>query len=418
MDRFVVSGGKRLKGIITVPGAKNSALPILAASIMMDTRSVIKDCPSLEDVKTSISIIKYLGGLVTHSNNSISVLYHKNGKYILPEDLCRKMRSSVLYLAPILYRYKKVNLYMPGGCDIGKRPIDIHLDGLIKMGASVEFKGYEIIITAPEKGLVGTVYRLKIPSVGATQTLIMAGCTANGTTVLHGCAKEPEIDDLISFLVKGGADIISESDGTIIINGKKSLVGVNHKLIPDRIFASTILAAVNACGGRVYLKNYPHEYMQEFEKYILQSGCKVQKILDSIFVTRSKLLPIDLTATTGYYPAFATDMGPLLSAAMANNDGVLRLKETVFEKRFSYIDGFLALGVSAYINDDTYIQSKGEKQTPATVVAKDLRAGAALVVLSLSHDTRSVIKDVKHIDRGYESLEKTFSALGADIRRE
>ncbi len=418
MDRFVVSGGKRLKGVIAVPGAKNSALPILAASIMLDTRSVIKDCPSLEDVKTSISIIKYLGGFITHTNNSVSILYHKNGKNSLPEDLCKKMRSSVLYIAPILYRYKKVTLFMPGGCDIGKRPIDIHLDGLIKLGASVDFDEYKITITAPSDGLLGTVYRLKIPSVGATQTLIMAASTANGVTVLHGCAKEPEVDDLIDFLVKAGADIKNKGNGTILIKGKKSLVGVNHKLIPDRIFASTILAAVNACGGRVYIKNYPHEYMQEFEKIILQSGCKIQKILDNLLVTRSKLLPIDLTATTGYYPAFATDMGPLLSAAMANNEGVFRLKETVFENRFSYLEGFVSLGVSAYINGDTYIQSKGEKHIPGVVVAKDLRAGAALVVLCLSHDTRSVVKDIKHIDRGYEALEKTFNALGADIRRE
>ncbi len=418
MDKFIISGGKRLKGIIRVPGAKNSALPILAASIMLDTRSVIKDLPNLEDVKTSVSIIKYLGALVTYSSDGVNILYHKNGKYELPKDLCIKMRSSVLYLAPILYRYGKVSIFMPGGCNIGKRPIDIHLDGLSKMGADIISSDDKITIIAPKKGLLGTVYRLKVPSVGATQTLIMAGVIAKGVTVLHGCAKEPEVLDLIDFLIKAGADIENKGDGTLIIKGKKNLIGVNHKLIPDRIFASTILAGVNACGGRVYIKNYPHEYMAEFEKYILQSGCKIQRILDSLYVTRSKLQSVDITATTGYYPAFATDMGPLLSAAMANNDGVFRLKETVFENRFSYLEGFLSLGVSAYVKDNTYIQSKGEKQIPAKVSAKDLRAGAALVVLCLSHDTRSIVNEIKHIDRGYEALEITFSKLGADIRRE
>ncbi len=401
-----------------VPGAKNSALPILAASIMLDSRSIIKDLPNLEDVKTSISIIKYLGGLVTYTSDGISVVYHKNGKSEIPNDLCNKMRSSVLYLAPILYRYGKASLFMPGGCNIGKRPIDIHLDGLSKMGAEIKTDEDKITVIAPKKGLLGTVYRLKIPSVGATQTLIMAAVTAIGITVLHGCAKEPEVLDLIAFLNSAGADIENKGDGSIIIKGKKSLIGTTHTLIPDRIFASTILSAVNACGGRVYIKNYPHDYMGEFEKYILQSGCKIQKILDNLFVTRSKLNEIDITVSTGYYPNFATDMGPLLSAGVANNKGVFRLKETVFEKRFSYLEGFLSLGVSAYINDNTYIQSKGEKQIPAKVTAKDLRAGAALVVLSLSHDTRSIVSGIMHIDRGYEALEKTFAELGADIRRE
>ncbi len=418
MDKFIVSGGKRLKGTVTVPGAKNSALPILAASIMLDTKSVIKDLPNLEDVKTSISIIKYLGGLVTHTNEGVVIHYHKNGKYKLSDNFCSKMRSSVLYIAPILYRYGKVSVSMPGGCNIGKRPIDIHLDGLSRMGATIEFNDNEIIVTAPRFGLVGTVYRLKLPSVGATQTLIMAAVTANGVTVLHGCAKEPEVDDLISFLIKAGAKIENKGDGTIIIKGRKSLSGATHKLIPDRIFAATILSAVNACGGRVYIKNYPHKYMQDFEKYVMQSGCKIQKILDNLYITRSKPSKIDLTVSTGYYPDFATDMGPLLAAAMVNNDGVFRLKETIFENRFSYLDGFLALGIKAYVKNNTYIQTKGEKQIPSEVIAKDLRAGAALVVLALAHDTRSIVREVFHIDRGYEALEKTFSELGADIRRE
>ncbi len=418
MEKFIISGGKRLSGTVTVPGAKNSALPILAASIMLDGRVVIKDCPKLKDVKTSKEIISYLGGLVTTSNNTLISYYHKNQKYEIPKDLCQKMRSSILYLAPLLYRYNKVSLYLPGGCSIGARPIDIHLDGLKRMGARVSFDDEKITITAPKDGLKSTVFRLKVPSVGATQTLIMAASVAKGVSVLHGCAKEPEVLDLIAFLNKAGAKIENKNNGTIIITGQNSLKAITHKLIPDRVFAATILAAVNACGGRVYIKNYPHEFMSEFESFILQSGCKIQKIFDSVFVTRNRLKPIDITAKTGYYPAFATDMGPLLSAAMCKNDGILRIQENIFENRFSYMESFIKKGINAYIKDSLYVQTKGSKEIPSDVIAKDLRAGAALVVLALAHDNRCVVSGVEHIDRGYENLDKTFMQLSLDIRRD
>ncbi|MEG1782684.1 MAG: UDP-N-acetylglucosamine 1-carboxyvinyltransferase [Oscillospiraceae bacterium] len=425
MEKFVINSACALKGCVKVPGAKNSALPILAASIMLEGRSTINGCPQLKDVETATQIIRKLGGIVTRTQSTVNVMYHGSQKAEISDELCKKMRSSVLFIAPLLYRCKTTTIHTPGGCSIGKRPIDIHLDGLEKMGAEVKYDTDKIIITAPSQGLKGTVYRLKLPSVGASQTLIMAASTARGITVLKGCAKEPEVGDLIDFLNDAGAKIIGKGTGEVVIEGVEVLNSVTHTLIPDRIFTATILAAVNACGGFVKIKDYPRSYMKIFEDSLALTGLKIRHIFKDTYVYKYKNYHSDVSVQTGYYPDFATDMGPILAAALIKNKGVLTLTESIFENRFSYCEGFRKLGARCEVSEYTYTQSydggafdKEKDKFDNHFTAMDLRAGAALLIGAMASKGEYELYGVENIDRGYEAIEKTFNSLGANIRRE
>ncbi len=416
MDKLVVNGGKKLCGKVTVPVAKNALLPIIAASLMLDGESCIKNCPALSDVEASKDIINSTGSVAVIQNGDFSVCYEESDICEIPENLCQSMRSSVLYLAPLLYRKGKVAISLPGGCNIGKRPIDIHLDGLYKMGAEADCKDGKITLTAPD-GLKGISYKLRIPSVGATQTLLMAAATAKGLTILKNCAREPEIVDLARFLNCAGAKITGAGKNEIMIQGVPSLNSVEYTPIPDRIFAATILSAVNACRGVCYIKNYPVEYMSVFEKLLKITGLNIFHFSDSTLVFKTKDKAADINAHTGYYPAFSTDMGPLLSSALINNDGTLNLCETVFENRFSYMDEFIKMGLCCRTEGREYYQTKAKDIYIANLTAKDLRAGAAIVVAAIAKQGCFTIEGVNFIDRGYEKIEDVFSSLGADIRR-
>ncbi|MBQ7816672.1 MAG: UDP-N-acetylglucosamine 1-carboxyvinyltransferase, partial [Oscillospiraceae bacterium] len=256
------------------------------------------------------------------------------------------------------------------------------------------------------------------PSVGATQTLIMAAVTAKGITVLRNCAREPEIVDLARFLRQAGAKITGAGKGEIIIQGVSSLNAVEYTPIPDRIFAATVLSAVNACKGVCFLKNYPSEYMQHFEKMLKQTGLKILHLADGAFAFKGFDKAADINAHTGYYPALSTDMGPLLSAALINNSGTLNLHEGVFENRFSYLTEFQKLGLCCKTEGRNYYQTQKNDIYLAALKAADLRAGAALVVAALAKRGIFTIEGLKYIDRGYEKIEDVFSALGGDIRRD
>ena len=327
------------------------------------------------------------------------------------------MRSSVLYAAPILYRKGKVTLCYPGGCNLGERKIDIHLAGLQLMGANIECEKDKITITAPHR-LKGIQFRLHTASVGATQTLMMAASTAEGITILRNCAREPEVVDLARFLKCAGAKITGAGRGEIIIQGVQFLNSVEYTPIADRIFAATILSAVNACGGMVFMKNYPTEYMDVFEKLLKDTGLKIVHLSKGALVVKCYDKAVNIKAHTGCYPVFSTDMGPLLSSALVNNNGTLTLNEGVFENRFAYASEFCKLGMSCRINKNEYFQTIGETVHAADLKASDLRAGAALVVAALAKRGKYTIEGLEYIDRGYERIENTFSALGGYIRRE
>ena len=404
-------------GSISVPVAKNSVLPILAASLMLDGESLVKNCPSLTDVATSVEIINTLGGRAVISNGNLSVSYDKSENNIIDTELCKRMRSSILYIAPLLYRNGTVTLCQPGGCNIGERRIDIHLEGLCQMGAMVENDAQNIKITAP-KGLKGTQFKLRVPSVGATQTLMMAAATAKGITILYNCAREPEIVDLAGFLKSAGARITGAGRSEIIIQGVENLNGVEYTPVADRIFAATILSAVSACKGAVLMKNYPADYMGSFERMIGKSGCRVFHFGDKAIVVKAAEKVADVKISTGYYPAFATDMGPLAAAAMVNNNGTLEITEGVFENRFAYAQQFEKLGLCCKVEQNKYFQTAGKDVYSANLQAADLRAGAAVVVAALAKRGNFTIEGLEYIDRGYEEIENVFSALGADIRRD
>ena len=417
MEILTIKGGRKLRGSYTVPAAKNAVLPILAASIMLDGKTCINSCPFLADTEASRQIICHTGSRAFWEDGKFSVFYADSDIAEIPQHLCSTMRSAVLYLAPLLYRKGKVTVYTPGGCNIGARPVDIHLDGLEKLGAEIETDGCKITVKAP-KGLKGANIKLRLPSVGATQTLIMAAAVADGITVLKNCAREPEIVDLARFLNCAGAKITGAGKNEIIIRGVSSLEAVEYTPIPDRIVAATVLSAVNAAKGICILHNYPVEYMQEFEKLIRQTGIRIIHFADSAVAFKSRHIKTDLKVHTGYYPDFSTDMGPLLAAATVNGKGMLTIRETVFENRFSYSEEFGKLGICCKEDKCIYIQqNSGICCSDANLVAKDLRAGAAVVVAALAGKGNFTVEGVEYIDRGYENIEKIFADMGAEIRR-
>ena len=416
MDKLVVNGGKKLFGKVTVPVAKNALLPIIAASVMLDGESCIKKCPDLSDIAVSRDIIGSIGSTAIMHGEDLTVIYADSDISEIPVHLCRSMRSSVLYLAPLLYRKGRVTVSLPGGCNIGERPVDIHIDGLCKMGAEAEICDDRITLTAPQ-GLKGVTYKLRIPSVGATQTLIMAAVTAKGLTILKNCAREPEIVDLAHFLNSAGAKITGAGKNEIMIQGVASLNGVEYTPIADRIFAATVLSAVNACKGVCVLKNYPAEYMEGFEKLLKSTGLAVWHFSENAIVFKTREKRADIKVHTGYYPAFSTDMGPLLSSALVNGCGSLDMYETVFENRFSYAEEFKKLGIGCRVCGREYFQQKKKDVYIAQLQARDLRAGAAIVVAALAKRGCFTIEGINFIDRGYEKIEEVFSSLGADIRR-
>lgn len=416
LDKLIVKGGKKLCGSIEVPAAKNAILPLLAASVMLDGESKIKNCPNLSDIKCSVDIINSIGSFADINSNDICVMYRYSNDEEIPSDLCAKMRSSILYLAPLLYRKGQIKIYLPGGCNIGKRPIDIHLEGLREMG--VQFvQNQDYIVANLKEGFKSCKFKLRLPSVGATQTLIMAAAVADGVTILKNCAREPEVVDLARFLNRAGAKIIGAGKSEVIIYGVSSLNAVEYEPIPDRIFAATVLSAINGCLGSCIIKNYPFEYMGDFEKYLKLTGLRIVHLGDTVLAFKFNHKKSVIKVHTGYYPSFPTDMGPLLSAAMVNNDGLLSLKETVFENRFSYCDEFKKLGVDCTCFAREYFQKKGSFAKKAVLYGKDLRAGAALVCASLAAKGEYEIYGTEYIDRGYEKIENIFSRLGADIRR-
>lgn len=403
-------------GTVRIPVAKNAVLPIIAASLMLEGETQIMECPKLFDIYSSLEIINAIESIATLEKTTLSILYSEADSFTIPQELCQKMRASILYISPILYRKGKIKLFFPGGCSIGKRAVDIHLDGLKAMGADVEETGEELIITA-ENGLKGAIYKLRLPSVGATQTLMMSAAVASGVTVLKNCAKEPEIVDLAHFLNLAGAKIMGAGKSEIIIKGVQGLRAVEYTPIPDRVFAATILSAVCACKGFCVIKNYPQENMRVFEEKLAGTGLLVTHFLNTAFAIKVIDKACDIETHTGYFPGLPTDMGPLLSAAMINNNGVLKLKETVFENRFSYAKSFEALGAYCTVQDNTYTQTQRGVNTKASFEARDLRAGAAIVVATLAKKGEFSISGLDFIDRGYENIEATFESLGADIKR-
>ena len=415
MEQYHISGGRRLSGEYELTGAKNAVLPILAATIVTGTTSKIRSCPDLSDVKTMIAILKELGCKVTSENDGIVIDSDPVRSFSIPEQLMREMRSSVFLMGPMIARCGKVKLSYPGGCEIGLRPIDIHLSALKKLGVTIRESHGFLECTADH--LVGSHIVLDFPSVGATENTMMAATAAEGETRIINAAKEPEIIDLQNYLNDCGADIHGAGTGEIIIHGKKKYHEAEHKVIPDRIEGGTVLAAVAMTGGSVLLKNAVPEHMSMILSKFREAGCRVTEGNDQIHFAAPERLKAVETLKTLPYPGFPTDMQSQFLTILTAAQGTSMVTETIFESRYKHVDELRKMGANIKVDGRTAVVTGVDKLTGARVIARDLRGGASLVIAGLGAEGETIVENICHIDRGYDKFEIALNHIGADITR-
>ncbi len=415
LEIIVVEKSPPLKGNVRVNGAKNSALPILAASLLGTEDIILEDVPRLKDVEIMCEVLTSLGAEVEILDEGIIKINSKNVKnHVTRYDLMNKMRASLLVMGPLLTRLGKTVNSMPGGCAIGTRPIDLHLKGFKALGATVDTEHGNISAYADK--LVGDKIYLDFPSVGATENIMMAASMAEGETIIDNAAMEPEITDLQNFLNKLGADIKGAGTSTIKIKGVKKLGGATHQIIPDRIEAGTFLVAAAITGGDVIVDNVITSHIKPVIAKLKEAGVDVIENGDSVRVKgNGKLKPIDIKTLP--YPGFPTDMQAQFMAMMTIGKGTSMVIETVFENRFMHVDELKRMGADIKIDGKSAIIRGVKNLTGAPVKASDLRAGAALVLAGLVADGVTEIGNVYHIDRGYDGIEERFAKLGAKIYR-
>ena len=416
MSSYAVEGGIRLSGECTVQGAKNSALPILASTLLCDGKSSIRNCPLLLDVDATIRILEHLGCVVGKDGHTVNIDSSSASGFEIPERLMREMRSSVIFLGAILARNKKVVLSTPGGCDIGLRPIDLHLDAMKKLGAVVKEEFGNIECCAPH-GLKGTTVSLSFPSVGATENIMVAASTAKGTTTIINAAREPEISDLADFLNSCGAKISGAGQGTVIIEGVGRLSGTVHSVIPDRIAAATYMTAAAITGGEVKFNNIIPAHLGHEIDLFVESGCNISTDSRSLCLKAPERLKSVKMIRTMPYPGFPTDIGAPVVAMLTKAKGTSVIIETIFENRFRYIGELIRLGAKIRVDGRMAVIEGVDTLHGVSVRSTDLRGGAALLVAALAAEGESVISCINHIERGYESPEKIIAGLSGKIRR-
>lgn len=416
MDRYVIIGGHRLEGDARVDGSKNSVLPVLAATIISGKESVIHNVPELRDVDLLIGLLRTIGCKCYFENSTLIVKSSNQLETFIPEKPVREMRSSIILMGAMLARHGKVKISYPGGCEIGPRPIDIHLSGLRKMGTKIiEAHGY---INCECDKLKGVEINLDYPSVGATENIMLAATTAEGVTIIQNSAKEPEIVDLQNFLNGMGARISGAGTSTVKIEGVKEFHDVEHSVIPDRIVAGTLMAATAITGGNVVLNNVIIDHLKSVSSKLSETGCVITEYQNSLQITCNRKLKAVEVIKTLPYPGFATDMQAQMMAAMTVAKGTSIFIETVFESRYKHVEELMKMGASIKVDGRTAIVRGVKRLTGAEVKAGDLRGGAALVLAGLAAEGTTVVDNVKlHIDRGYDKLENKLAKLGADIHR-
>lgn len=414
MERLCVRGGRPLFGSVQIQGAKNSVLPILAATLLNAGVSVIHNCPALSDVDAAIAILRHLGCAVTRTGTTITVDAATVSRTDIPDPLMREMRSSVIFLGAILARCGEAKLSYPGGCELGPRPIDLHLDALRAMGVEVEERGG----TLHCRGIVtGRVHSLSIPSVGATENIMLAACGGKGTTVICNAAREPEIVDLQQFLRSLGAEITGAGSSTVVIRGGKPLHDGEHTVISDRIVGATYLSACAACGGEVELLGVDPRWLLPITETFRKGGCQVTGEGNRVTLRCTEPLRSVPPIRTAPYPGFPTDAQPMVMAAFCKSRGVTLFVETIFENRYRQAAELARLGAEIRVEGRVAIVEGKKLLHGAAVEAADLRGGAALVVGALAAEGESVVTGLRHIDRGYASLVEDLGQLGASINR-
>ena len=416
MEKLIVEGGKKLGGEVDVHGAKNGALPILAATLLIPGVSVIKNCPELSDVKASVKILENLGCKCKREGKTLIIDATTITSNEIPENLMREMRSSIVFLGAISARCKSAVMSSPGGCEIGPRPIDLHISALKELGLQID-ESFGLINCKCNNGLKGCNIHLAIPSDGATENILIAAATAKGITKISNAAREPEIIDLANFLNKCGAKIYGAGSSDIIINGMDKLYPCEHSVIPDRIVAATYMSALAITGGSAVLNNIYPEHIKAIVSVFETMGCEIKISNNSLkFIAPNKLNRIK-TVRTQYFPGFPTDAGPTLIAASTVAEGTSLFIENIFENRFKFADELNRLGTDVKVEGRTAVVEGVKDLTGASVKCTDLRGGAALMIAAFSATGITEINDIFHIDRGYEAPEKYYEKLGANIKR-
>jgi UDP-N-acetylglucosamine 1-carboxyvinyltransferase len=414
MDEILINGGKRLAGEVRISGAKNSALPILASTILGGGECVITNVPRVVDVLTMGKLLGMLGAKVSHEGNRAVIQADMIASTEAPYDLVKTMRASVLVLGPLIARWGEAKVSLPGGCAIGSRPVNLHLAGLAKLGADIAIEhGY---ITAKSKRLKGARIYYDTPTVTGTENLMMAASLADGVTMLENAAKEPEIVDLADFLVKRGARIHGAGTDVITIEGVRELQGGDHEVIPDRIEAGTYLAAGAMTHGDVTMTHCRPSHLEAVLMKLREAGANVREEKDMVRLT----MPDELKGTdikTLPFPGFPTDMQAQIVALMSLAEGTSVITETVFESRFMHVEELRRMGADIRVEGNRLVVTGGKKLTGAPVMASDLRASAGLIVAGLAAEGVTQVQRVYHLDRGYERIEEKLGTLGADVRR-
>lgn len=415
MSYFAVKGGVKLNGTATVNGAKNSVLPILAATLLNAGENIIHNCTDLKDVESAVKILRHLGCKIKREGKTLIVDSSVISRYDVPDELMREMRSSVIFLGPIIARCGKARLSTPGGCELGPRPIDLHLDALSKLGVEINVEGGETYCVA--KRMRGREIVLSFPSVGATENIMLAATACEGETIVVNAAREPEITDLQNFLQKAGATIEGAGGSRITVAPNKLSRSVEYTVMPDRIEAATYLCAVAACGGDVKIINTKPEHIATVISNLQDAGCDIKNCVDSVRIICNNRIKAMSPIQTMPYPGFPTDAQSPLMASACLAAGTTVFRENIFENRFRHTVELERMGAKIKVSGRTAIVEGVETLKGASVRCTDLRGGAALVIAALAAKGESRVDDIFHIDRGYEKIEQAYSMLGGCITR-
>jgi UDP-N-acetylglucosamine 1-carboxyvinyltransferase len=417
MDSILIRGGRPLRGEIQISGAKNAALPLMAATLLTDEPVILRNVPGLMDIRTMASLLAEFGCVAADQGDNV---WQFNTPEITgtlaPYDIVRKMRASVLVLGPLLARTGEATVSLPGGCAIGTRPVNVHIEGMEALGAKIEIEGGYIRATAPN-GLTGTTISMPVVSVGATENLLTAAATARGTTILENAAREPEIANLIDLLVAMGAKITGHGTDRLTIEGVPALHGAEHAVIPDRIETGTYAVAAAITGGDIVLKGANHDIVEAILTPLQKSGATVDLLADSIRVRRGGAGILGVDVMTQPYPGFPTDMQAQIMALMSISHGAAMITETIFENRFMHVPELTRMGADITVHGASALVRGVRRLNGAPVMATDLRASVSLVLAGLAAEGETMVNRVYHLDRGYERLEEKLSACGADIER-
>ncbi len=412
MSKFIIQGGKKLEGEINISGSKNAALPIIAATVLNSGTTTLYNVPDIQDVNTMFEILKKIGAIIKRKNNKIIINTNKIHIYEIPDDLMRQMRSSVILAGALLGKYHKAKFSCPGGCDIGSRPIDLHLKGFEKLGVNIKEEYGEIYCDAEK--IIGTQIHLDFPSVGATENIILAACLGEGSTVITNAAREPEIEDMIKYLNKMGAKINGAGTDKIEIIGVKRLSEVSYNIMPDRIEAGTYLVAGAITSGNIKLLNVDSQHIEPILNKLDEANCKLNINKNEIeIIAPKRVKSVDIK--TMPYPGFPTDMQSIFGALLITAKGTSVITENIFESRYKYAQELIRMGAKINVEGRTAIIKGTKRIQGANVIATDLRGGASLVIAGLYAKGVTQVDNIHYILRGYEKMDEKLKKLGAKI---